>query len=324
MGISCNIIVRVRKHDIGKVIKFDEKKLNLPIDNDWYGAELKEYNPKPIRLNKTYVGMCCFSDGKPQYVGKSLLSNFPHYKDALNLVSCGCISYLYEDSIRLYNRKADIYEPSVQMDEIKNCWGYGADFTYIFDGGNWYFGEVDDNGKTINILELNQSTIEDYTKRMKERAEQWKKELIIDNTFKEANDWELALPKIAYCPSIPICFIENRIRNCFVYVRKKDSRCDAFFGFFDGTSIRLEKGFYKKDEVEFIAVISKEAIRYVPCEGYDSKNKMYYKYADDAKNCIDEDILCFTDKNIANGIKERYAEEKHWSEVMSGVDPHLW
>ena len=83
---SC-VIVKVRKEDLGKKLKFDASKVKL---EDWEEQKKDEFS-KEVELKSPYVGVYCHWDGYPEGVGSVLKKCFNDYESALNLILGGFI-----------------------------------------------------------------------------------------------------------------------------------------------------------------------------------------------------------------------------------------
>lgn len=143
MSTRSNVIIKVKPEDIGKVIKFDAKKLPVRLES-WYGEKART-KCRPVTLKKQYVGIYCHWDGFPFGVGKALLENFTDYDSVLNLVAGGSCSSIDKDSVRHYaNRNGEKWGfiKPIQSDEIEVCGGW-TEYAYIFDeDGSWKIGII--------------------------------------------------------------------------------------------------------------------------------------------------------------------------------------
>ena len=150
---SC-IIVKVRKEDIGKEMKFNEALLPIPLDN-WdckdfdgnvYRKEGGKNLCKPVVINEQYLAIYCHWDGYPSGVGAELKEHFTDYQKALNLVIGGSVSALDSRYVRHYaNRqgeKWDYLKPTqgkTQKEVLKPFdW---SEYAYLFDEarGGWVY-----------------------------------------------------------------------------------------------------------------------------------------------------------------------------------------
>ena len=154
MSTRSVIIVKVRKEDIGKEMKFNEALLPIPLDkwdyedldgNVWRregGKNLCE----PVVINEQYLAIYCHWDGYPSGVGAVLKEKFLDYHSVLNLVIGGACSALHSASVRHYaNREGE------QWDYLKPTQGKTqkevlepfdwSEYAYLFDEarGGWVY-----------------------------------------------------------------------------------------------------------------------------------------------------------------------------------------
>lgn len=147
---SC-IMLKVRKSDIGKKVKFDDTKVSVA---EWVdGAKIGEKS-KEICLSNDYIGVYCHWDGYLDGVGNILKRVFNTYEKVLNLIIGGDISYLAQDTICHYaNRKGEEWEwiqpkqGNTQKDIIGKI---DSEYAYLFDEerGGWLYKET--RGKNAN------------------------------------------------------------------------------------------------------------------------------------------------------------------------------
>ena len=114
MSTPSRIIIKVRKEDIGRKIKFDPKKLPLPL-GDWiyryddgkvWRDESAKEKSKEFTLKGEYIGIYCHWDGYPDSVGATLKESFNDYETALNLLAGGWCSGIACEEVNHYaNRK---------------------------------------------------------------------------------------------------------------------------------------------------------------------------------------------------------------------------
>ena len=86
---SC-IIVKIKKEDLGKVMKFNES-LVRGLES-WEKNESKEGYFPEITLKYQYLSVYCHWDGYLEGVGAELKEHYNTYEKALNLVLGGSIS----------------------------------------------------------------------------------------------------------------------------------------------------------------------------------------------------------------------------------------
>lgn len=155
MSTRSVIIVKVRKEDIGKEMKFNEALLPVPLDNwdciDPTTGEVwrKEGGAnlcKVVVPNYQYLAVYCHWDGYPSGVGAVLKEKFLDYHSALNLVIGGACSALDSKYVRHYaNRdgeKWDYIKPTQgkTQREVLKPFGW-SEYAYLFDEerGGWVY-----------------------------------------------------------------------------------------------------------------------------------------------------------------------------------------
>ena len=144
---SC-IILKVRKEDIGKVMKFNEGLLPKPLDKgeekDHEGKvwrdETGQDNCQPVEIDNQFIGIYCHWDGYPDGVGDELKNHFKDYNSVLNLILGGSCSSINNGVVRHYaNRKDEEWQyitPSqgnsrAELARIgRQAW---AEYAYCFD-----------------------------------------------------------------------------------------------------------------------------------------------------------------------------------------------
>ena len=144
---SC-VIVKVRKEDLGKVMKFKASLLGVPQDK-WEGDSVRD-KCKDVSLEHAYIGIYCHWDGYPDGVGAALKENFSTYEKALNLVLGGSCSYIAMNGVKRYaTRKGEQwkYLKPAQDDELDNVMSYfdWSEYAYLFDGDKWLVNAFDGN-----------------------------------------------------------------------------------------------------------------------------------------------------------------------------------
>lgn len=136
MSTNSDIIVRVRKSDIGSIALFDAKKLDVP-EKKWD----KDFNSfeKPVEITNEYIGIYCHWDGYLDGVGSALKANFNTYEKALNLVLGGDCSSIGNDGCitRYATREGEewSYLSPVQSDDPVLI--AGQEYSYLFEDGKW-------------------------------------------------------------------------------------------------------------------------------------------------------------------------------------------
>lgn len=157
---SC-IILKVRKEDIGKVMKFQAKalpiKLGQWVDKDSDGNpwrnETTNSKCKPVEINSDYIGIYCHWDGYPSGVGATLLNGFHTYDEVLNLILGGSCSHIEQNDIRHYaNRQGEQWEyikpvqRATKKGLVELFSGAWVEYAYLFDEERgWYYKDMDGN-----------------------------------------------------------------------------------------------------------------------------------------------------------------------------------
>ena len=156
MGTRSCIIVKVRKEDIGKEIKFNEQPLPAPLDK-W---ESKDLNGKvwrdetgrdlcqPVGINSQYIGIYCHWDGYPSGIGYELKTYFKDYNSVLNLIIGGSCSSIGNGVVRHYaNRQGEKWEyllpkQGKTLKEVVTAFMRAdAEYAYLYDEtrGEWVY-----------------------------------------------------------------------------------------------------------------------------------------------------------------------------------------
>ncbi len=151
---SC-IIVKVRKEDIGKEIKFDKQSLPVPLDN-WESKDIdgKVWRDEtgrnlclPVKIDSQYIGIYCHWDGYPSGVGVDLKEHFKDYKSALNLVIGGSCSALGSKVRHYANRQGERWQylkpkQGKTLKELVAAFIHAdAEYAYLYDEtrGEWVY-----------------------------------------------------------------------------------------------------------------------------------------------------------------------------------------
>lgn len=152
MGTRSNIIVKVKKEDIG----------NRVLTHEFKGGNFE------TKIKKPYVGIYCHWDGYPDGVGAALVHNYNDYEKALKLISGGFASSVCSDKPDYYmawdrDERWKDNQPR-QTDTPEVCCGW-TEYAYIFDNGKWYVGIIDwgNKGKAdkiVDVVELTQDVID--------------------------------------------------------------------------------------------------------------------------------------------------------------------
>lgn len=162
---SC-IILKLRKEDIGKKMKFQEGLLPVPLDkwqdkdregNVWRDETGKNLC-KPVEINNQYIGIYCHWDGYPEGVGADLKRHFKDYYSVLNLILGGSCSAIGSNVRHYANRQGEKWEDITPkqgkyqkdlVDLFNHSW---CDYAYLFDEarGEWVFKELCGKPESIN------------------------------------------------------------------------------------------------------------------------------------------------------------------------------
>lgn len=148
MSTPSRIILKLKKEDIGRKIKFDPTKLPLPFydwiergDNGKVWLNKKDVEKsKAVTLKGEYIGIYCHWDGNLDSTGDVLRESFNDYETALNLIVGGWCSGIACGRVSHYaNRKgdewADIKPIQGSIDTMRSQI-YGQ-YEYIFENGSW-------------------------------------------------------------------------------------------------------------------------------------------------------------------------------------------
>lgn len=140
MSTRSNIILKVRKEDIGKRFTFRKKDLGVKVDNWGEHETIMVKNPHKTTIKKEYLTIYCHWDGYPSGVGAALLNGFDTYEKVLALVLGGSCSSIEEGRVRFYhNRKGEewkyIKPRQSDNDETNDVW---IEYIYKFEDGKWY------------------------------------------------------------------------------------------------------------------------------------------------------------------------------------------
>jgi hypothetical protein len=156
MSTPSRIILKVRKEDIGRKIKFDPIKLPLPlkewIETDKNGKVLFDQRGKDlcrvVTLKGDYIGIYCHWDGYPDSVGETLKKHFNNYETALNLlvggfcsgIACGHVAHYAN---RYSEKWSDIKPIQGSLNKVyETMFGY---YTYLFEDGMWKVSKIKEN-----------------------------------------------------------------------------------------------------------------------------------------------------------------------------------
>lgn len=150
MSTRSAIILKVRKEDLGKKVKFDKKKLPIPLNNwkEKYGDESAKEKSKEITLLHDYIGIYCHWDGELDGVGTVLKEYFTDYDSILNLIAGGDCSSIWYDGVKHYaNRKGEEWKyikpkQGFTSESVANSIGHDG-YVYTFEDGLIKFTRVE-------------------------------------------------------------------------------------------------------------------------------------------------------------------------------------
>lgn len=159
MSTRSFIILKVRKEDIGKVMKFNEGLLPKPLgkwqDKDHEGKVWRDETGKnlcqPVEIKDQFIGVYCHWDGYPDGgVGSELVEHFKDYNSILNLILGGSCSSINGGVVRHYaNRQGEEWKylaPSQGKSQTelarvgRSSW---AEYAYSFDEATgWKYADL--------------------------------------------------------------------------------------------------------------------------------------------------------------------------------------
>jgi hypothetical protein len=144
MSTRSAIIIKVKREDIGKVVKFYKAKLPTKL-SEWtcYSEkEVGEEKSKEVTLDKPYIGIYCHSDGYFDGVGEVLKELYTDYDKVLNLIVGGHCSVVWFDETRHYaNRNGEEWanikpRKGDTANNVASHIGHNG-YVYLFDDGEW-------------------------------------------------------------------------------------------------------------------------------------------------------------------------------------------
>jgi len=144
MSTRSAIIIKVKREDIGKAVKFDKAKLPTKL-SEWtcYSEkEVGEEKSKEVTLDKPYIGIYCHSDGYFDGVGEVLKELYTDYDKVLNLIVGGYCSVVWFDETRHYANCDCEYWDNIKpikgdtANEVANHIDHNG-YVYLFDDGEW-------------------------------------------------------------------------------------------------------------------------------------------------------------------------------------------
>ena len=90
----------------------------------------------------------CHWDGYPENVGKLLINHWNTLDNVKQLLSGGDMSSLSKDytTVDFYTKRGEERKPNIESADLNKyleyARGYGCNFAYLFDEGEWKFFEV--------------------------------------------------------------------------------------------------------------------------------------------------------------------------------------
>lgn len=157
MSTNSCVIIKVRREDVGKKAKFNEKVLSVTL-NEWvdkdsngrvYSNQIGKDKTSPVEIKDQYIGIYCHWDGYPENVGEALKEKFTDYDSVLNLILGGDCSYIESNRMRHYaNRMGEKWEylkPKQSNTQTGVMRRYPSiQYAYLFDEerGGWLYKPV--------------------------------------------------------------------------------------------------------------------------------------------------------------------------------------
>lgn len=153
MSTPSRIILKVRKEDVGRKIKFDPTKLPIPlkewIETDENGKVWLDRRGKnlcrAVTIKGDYIGIYCHWDGNLDGVGETLKEQFNDYETALNLLVGGFCSDIASGHVAHYaNRDIDKWRniKPIQGSFNKVYENMYGQYNYLFEDGVWKVGKM--------------------------------------------------------------------------------------------------------------------------------------------------------------------------------------
>lgn len=159
MSTRSFIILKVRKEDIGKVMKFNEGLLPKPLekwqDKDREGKVWRDETAQdmcqPVEIKDQFIGVYCHWDGYPDGgVGSELMEHFKDYNSVLNLILGGSCSSINNGVVRHYaNRQGEEWKHLVpsqgktQTELARRGRSSWAEYAYVFDEATgWKYADL--------------------------------------------------------------------------------------------------------------------------------------------------------------------------------------
>lgn len=156
MSTRSAIILKVKKEDVGKTIKFNAKK--LPNKMAKWGIDTCMEKSKEVTL-QPFIGIYCHFNGYIGGVGTSLKHVYNDYDSIINLLVGGDCSWIVDETTKRYairkGEKWDWIKPTQgeTAEEVSNNIGHNG-CVYLFDEEcGWKFSENGNEFSDYNIEE---------------------------------------------------------------------------------------------------------------------------------------------------------------------------
>lgn len=153
MATRSTIVLKVRKEDIGKTLKFNSTK--LPHGKTY----TNEFPFGEVTIKGEYMEIYHHWDGYIEGVGHTLLTEFGDYDSVLNLLLMGDMSSINGNEVVSYHgwRNEDV-PPRFYDEEPK----VKEEYKYVFKDGEWYVTEADFfTDRKIDVLVRDCKELED-------------------------------------------------------------------------------------------------------------------------------------------------------------------
>ena len=150
MSTKSRIIVRVKKDDIGKEMKFDSSVIGI---NDVFFDSRKVDLTEKVKIECPYLSVYCHSNGYLDGVGSALKESVDTYDKALNLVIGGDMSILDKNSVVRYAKRVGEewqYIKPKQNFLFGNMFDEMVDYIYLFEDGKWRYMYTHDIEKLLS------------------------------------------------------------------------------------------------------------------------------------------------------------------------------
>lgn len=140
MSTNATVILKLRKEDKGKEVKFDPNKLPKGIKDElWSQAEKDVDKTQPITIKGKYLSIYCHWDGYPDFLQKVLEEHYTTYEEVLNLMAGGDCSAITSDCVIRYAKRDREHWSDIEAAQDNTIKGiYKQIYSYIFkEGEGW-------------------------------------------------------------------------------------------------------------------------------------------------------------------------------------------